>query len=117
MTDNAQKNREANIALARAVRPRIHKRARQGKAVDTAFKVTRSALYPDATPEQIAMMRVMFFAGAAELVAIQTYGVSEGDDVTDEDMALYFRFMEEIERRHGGTIQLALVRHGEAGQA
>lgn len=113
----SQENIERNQALARAVRPEIRKLARKGKVVDQAFKVTRAALYPDATPEQIAAMRVMFFAGAAELSALQMYGVSDGDDITEEDDALYMSFMEEIERRHGGTIQLALVRHGEAGNA
>ena len=113
----SQENIERNQALARAVRPEIKRLARKGKVVDTAFKTVRKALYPDATPEQIAAMRVMFFAGAAELSALQMYGVSEGDESNPEDDALLACFMEEIERRHGGTIQLALVRHGEAGNA
>lgn len=116
MTPEQEASFRANEALARAVRPEIHKLAKRGKAVDKAFKVTRAALYPDASGEQIAMMRVMFFAGAAELMALQTYGVSEGDHITDADQMMFNSFMEEVERRHGGTIQLALVRYSDAAK-
>jgi hypothetical protein len=105
-----------NQALARAIRPQIFKLARQGRAVDAAFKVTRAALYPEASPSEIAAMRVMFFAGAAELVSLQLYGVTEGDDVTEQDEMLYTQLMDEIERHHGGTIALALMRYGETAQ-
>ena len=102
--------------LAAAVRPQILKLARQGKMIDEAFKVTRKGLYPDATPEQIAMMRTMFFAGAGELMALQMYGVSEGDEITAQDDLLYAAIGEEIEQRHSQAIQLAFTKFGGKAQ-
>ncbi len=105
-----EENMRRNIELSRLARPKIRKLARQGKAMDTAFKTVRAAVFPEATPDEIAVMRTMFFAGAAELSAMQMYGISEGDTEAPEDMVLYGQMMEEIELRHGATIQLAAVR-------
>lgn len=98
--------------LAAAVRPQIIKLARQGKLIDETFKVTRKGLFPDATPDQIAMMRTMFLAGAGELMALQMYGVTDDEDPTAEDELLFGQIMEEIELRHGQTLQLAFTRFG-----
>lgn len=102
---------------ARLVRPKIRKLARQGRAMDAAFKVTRAVLYPGATPDQIAAMRAMFFAGAAELLAYQLYGLSEGPGQTEADDDLMARLAREVEERHNGMIELALARHGDGGHA
>lgn len=52
-------------------RPKIRKLARQGRLVDTAFKVFVDAVYPGAPPDQRAALRIAFFAGAQELHALQ----------------------------------------------
>lgn len=96
--------------LAAAVRPRITKLARQGKLVDEAFKAVRKAIYPDASADEIAIMRVMFMAGAAELLALQMYGVTEDSDPSAADEMLFGKIVEEVERRHGHTIDLAFTR-------
>jgi len=104
---------EQHLELVRAVRPKIRKLARQGRAVDEAFKAVQRATHPDADPARVSELRAMFFAGAAELLALQMYGVADGPDATEDDYALFQRLTEEIERRHGRTLQLALAEFGE----
>ncbi|MEQ8292517.1 MAG: hypothetical protein RIA08_09945 [Roseovarius sp.] len=86
-------------------RPKLVKLARQGKLIDTAFKCFQRYVYPGAQPDQVAVMRTCFFAGAAELWAMQMAAADEGDDVTDGDEQFLADFVNEIERFHQRTLQ------------
>jgi hypothetical protein len=85
-------------------RPQIRKLARQGRLVDTAFKVFCDAVYPGAPADQRGALRVAFFADAAELHALQMTAADEGDDVTGGDFEMYGQMAEEIERFYQRTI-------------
>ena len=86
-------------------RPKLIKLARQGKLIDTAFKCFQRFAYPGAPPDQVAVMRTCFFAGAAELWAMTIAVAEEGDDVTDSDEQFVANFVDEIERFHERTLQ------------
>lgn len=96
------------ITLSKAVRPRILKLARQGRLVDECFKEFQRKVYPGAPQDQVACMRTCFFAGAAEMFAMQAYA-SDTDtmDPTDEDLELLSNINAEIERFHQRTIEAA----------
>lgn len=85
-------------------RPKIKKLARQGRLVDTAFKVFCAAAYPGASDDQRAALRVAFFAGAQELHALQMAAAGEGDDATEGDLEFYSQIAGEIERFHERTL-------------
>lgn len=95
-------------------RPKIRKLARQGRLVDTAFKVFCDAVYPGAPPDQRAALRIAFFASAQELHALQMAAADEGDDVTDGDIEMYSAMAEEIERFHERTLRMILEPTGKA---
>jgi hypothetical protein len=100
-------------ALSRAVRPKIMKMARRQKLVDQCFKEFQRAVYPGAPQDQVREMRTCFFAGAAELVAMITYGADTAtDDATDEDLMFMQNIHEEIERFHRRTIDTATTPRG-----
>lgn len=80
------------------------KLARQGRLVDQAFKYFQRQVFPDAPPDQVAVMRTCFFGGAAELHAIFMVGLEEGDEPTDNDLAFMSMWVEELERFHARTI-------------
>lgn len=86
-------------------RPKIRKLARQGRLVDTAFKVFCDAVYPGAPPDQRAALRIAFFAGAQELHALQMAAADEGNDVTEGDLEMYGQIAEEIELFHNRTLR------------
>lgn len=86
-------------------RPKIRKLARQGRLVDTAFRVFCDAVYPGASDDQRAALRIAFFAGAQELHALQMAAADEGDGVTDGDLEMYGQIAEEVERFHERTLR------------
>jgi len=90
-------------------RPRIRKLARQGKLVDTTFKVFQRAVFPDAPEDQVHALRIAFFAGAQEINALLEASLDEGDDPTDGDMEFMAQWQDEIERFHRRTIQTMMA--------
>ena len=103
---------EQNTALARIAGPKIRKLARQGKLIDTTFKVFREAAFPDASAEQIHLMRTCFFAGAAEVHALTMYGLAEGTEPTDDDYTFMSNWTGEVERFHKRTIAAMMADPG-----
>ena len=91
----------------RIARPEARKLARQGRLIDESFKVFQRAVYPGAPPDQVAALRIAFFAGAQEIFVLLTAGVDEGDDITGEDMAFMEGWTAELERFHEKTIAAA----------
>ena len=85
-------------------RSELRRLARKGVLIDTAFKVFRRTVYPDAGPDQVAAMRTCFFAGAAEVHAMTTAGLDEGAEETDGDLEFMAGWVDEIERFHRRTI-------------
>lgn len=85
-------------------RPQIRKLARQGKLVDTTFKVFQRAVYPGAPPDQVAALRIAFFAGAQEINALLLASLDEGEDATDGDLEFMSHWQQEIEDFHERTI-------------
>lgn len=87
-------------------RREIRKLARQGKLMDTAFKLYQRAVYPGAPPDQIAALRTTFFAGAAEMVALMTAGADDTDPETtsEAEEAMVFAVFDEVTRFHERTI-------------
>lgn len=93
------------LALSKAARPGILKLARRRKLIDRCFKEFQREVYPGAPQDQVHELRVAFFAGAAELHAVQLYGAETGSiEPTDEDMELMSGIAEEIEQFHKRTI-------------
>lgn len=95
-------------------RPKIRKLARQGRLVDTAFKVFCDAVYPGAPQDQRAALRIAFFAGAQELHALQMAAADLGSDVTEGDFEMYRQMAEEIERFHERTLRAMSAPAGKA---
>lgn len=94
-------------------RPQIRKLARQGKLVDTAFKVFQRTVYPGATPDQVNALRISFFAGAQEINALLLCTLDEGDNATDGDLAFMSDWQDEIERFHDRTMAAMQARSSE----
>lgn len=88
----------------RIARPEARKLARQGRLIDETFKVFQREVYPGAPPDQVAALRIAFFAGAQEIFVLLTAGVDEGDDITDADMAFMEGWTGELDRFHAKTI-------------
>lgn len=82
----------------------IRKLARKGRLVDESFKVFQRLVYPGAPPDQIAAMRVCFFAGAQEIFALMTAGLDDGSDASDGDLAFMEQWVSEMEAFHEKTI-------------
>lgn len=95
--------------LHRKTNGQILKQARQGKLVDQAFKEFSRRVYPGASDEQIRMMRICFFAGAAELNVMLTFGADLNDGVSEADMEFWGNVVGEIERFHAKTIDTSEV--------
>lgn len=94
----------------RIARPKARKLARQGRLVDETFKIFQRAVFPGAGPDQVAALRVAFFAGAQELYALTFATMDEGDDPTTGDMEFMSNWTAEIERFHQKTIDTAAAR-------
>ena len=102
------------IAISDAVRPQILKMARRETLVDDAFKAFRARVYPDASADQCAMMRIAFMAGAAELLALITYASdTASDDATDADLAMMEGISNEIERAYERILRTASANRGQ----
>lgn len=101
------------LNLSKAARPRILQLAREGRLVEECFKEFISMVYTGAPQDQVQELRVVFFAGAAELSAMQMYALDpEQKDVTDEDMELMTHILDEIETHHKRIIELANAQPG-----
>jgi hypothetical protein len=85
-------------------RRELRKLARQGRLVDECFKTFQRMVYPGASPEQVATMRICFFAGAAELMAITLAGLDDGVAETEGDLDFMEQWHGEVERFHERTI-------------
>lgn len=98
------------------IRAAICKLARQGRLIDEAFKQFQRAVYPGAPPDQVHEMRTCFYAGAAELQALQFFAAdTETNDATDGDLELWANIHNEIERFHQRTLKAAGA-HPEDGR-
>ena len=98
------------LNLSKKVRPKILKLARRRKLVDMCFKEFQRAVYPNAPQDQVAALRVSFFAGVAELHAMMTYASNfETDDATEEDLELFSNIMEEVEIFHQRTMVASMA--------
>lgn len=92
---------------ARIAGPKARKLARQGRLVDETFKLFQRTVYPGAPPEQVAALRVAFFAGAQEIFALCLAALDEGDDASQGDMDFMSAWVAEIELFHKRTIAAA----------
>ncbi|MBW8638955.1 hypothetical protein K1W69_17295 [Hoeflea sp. WL0058] len=90
--------------LGDALRPKIFKLAERRKLVDECFKEFQRMVYPGAPQDQVAALRIAFFAGAAELLAMQMYGTQPGLAVTGKDIEFMYGVTEEVEAFHQRTI-------------
>lgn len=97
-------------SIDKLLRSEVRKMARKGRLVDEAFKVFQRMVYPDAPPDQVAAMRTCFFAGAAELYAIQMAGMDDGVPETDGDVEFFGQVVDEITRFHERTISAATAK-------
>ena len=94
------------------VRSELHKLARQGRLIDEAFKLFQRQVFPGALPDQVSTMRTCFFGGAAELLALMTAGVDDGEEPSEADMALMDAYAEELDRFHARTIAASQAKGG-----
>lgn len=99
-------------ASDKMVRSHLRKLARKGRLVDECFKVFQRMVYPGAPPDQVATMRICFYAGAAEYMAILFAGMDGGPQKTDGDMQLLSQCQEEIEGFHRKTIAAMTAEEG-----
>jgi hypothetical protein len=84
--------------------------ARKGCLIAQAFDAFRQVVYPGASEDQIRELRIAFFAGAAEIHAIQMAALDEGEDATDADMAFMEGWVSEITEFHEKTLAAAGAR-------
>lgn len=96
------------------LRNHLLKLAREGRIVETAFDTFHKAAFAGAGPDQINLMRICFFAGAAELHTVMLTALDAGDDVSGSDMAFTASWVREIESFHERTIAAATA--GGAGR-
>lgn len=97
-------------------RAKLRKLARQGRLIDTAFKVFCEGVFPAAGPEQRNALRIAFFAGAAELIQMQYHAVDDGVDETEGDLDFYGNVHDEIERFHRRTLEALRAAEGPSGK-
>jgi hypothetical protein len=69
------------------IRSELRKLVRQGRLIDECFKTFQRAAFPGASPDQVAALRIAFFAGAAEIWAVMHAAIDEGDDVSGDEEA------------------------------
>ena len=94
---------DAREAL-RIARPKARKLACQGRLVDETFKLFQRMVFPGAPPDQVAALRIAFFAGAQEVFMLLTAGTDDSEDVTEGDMEFMENWTSELERFHEKTI-------------
>lgn len=101
--------------LSRAMRPKALKLAAEGRLLATVFAEFADTVYPDAPPDQLRELRVAFFAGAAELHALQTYIFDvDTPEPTDSDMRFLSNLLNEIEFAHERTLADTMKTTGSA---
>lgn len=85
------------LTLSKAARPKILELARRKRLVRASFNEFFNAVYKGAPPNQKRELRRAFFAGAAELLAMQMYAADhETDDATEDDLELFNNIAEEV---------------------
>ena len=82
----------------------IRKRTFQGTLLDRTFTVFQRTVYPGAPPDQVAGLRIAFFAAAQESHALLLASMDEGEDPTDGDLEFMSQWQQEIEDFHERTI-------------
>jgi hypothetical protein len=85
------------------LRSELRKLARPGRPIDECFKTFQRAAYPGAKPDQVAALRIAFFAGAAEIRAVMHAAPDEGDGISGEEEAIMQGRVTEIETLHERT--------------
>ena len=103
---------DARDAL-RIARPQARKLARQGRLVDETFKLFQRTVYPGALPDQVAALRIAFFAGAQEIFLLSLAGLGDEDEPTHDELEFMSQWTSEIERFHQRTIAAAASDTGE----
>lgn len=84
--------------------PQMRKRTLQGTLLDRTFKVFQRTVYAGAPPDQVAGLRIAFFAAAQETHAVLLARLDEGEDPTDGDLEFMSQWQQEIEDFHERTI-------------
>lgn len=84
--------------------PQIRKRTLQGTLLDRTFKVFQRTVYAGAPPDQVAGLRIAFFAAAHEVHALLLASLDEVEDPTDGDLEFMSQWQQEIEDFHERTI-------------
>lgn len=91
-------------SIDKIARAKIRKLARRGKLIDECFKVFAAYVYPGAPDYQREVMRVCFFAGAAELFALMQASLDDGVSETDGDITFMEQWVDELEDFHRKVI-------------
>lgn len=105
------------LDLSARARPKILRLAREKMLVETAFVTFAAHVYPLAGPAQLKELRIAFFAGACELLQLQSFGwetESGSDEPSDGDLQLMTDIAEEIEGFHAKTLAEYLPTRGRA---
>lgn len=107
--------RNEMLTLSKEVRPKILKLASRRKLVDMCFKEFQRAVYPGAPQDQVAMLRIAFFAGVCELHTMLIYA-SDTDtmDATEGDLKFWSNIVEEFETFHERVIATAWADKSDA---
>lgn len=91
-------------SIDKMVKTEIRKLARQGKLIDTTYKMFQRQVFPDAPPDEVAALRIGFFAGVAEAYALLSAGLDDGLHETDGDLHFMQQWVVEVETFHARTI-------------
>lgn len=83
----------------------IRRLARQGKLVDHCFKEFSHSVFPGATQAQTYVMRVCFFAGIAEMLAVMNMGLDPEIEEMEADLEFMSSWVQEVEQFHSRTYQ------------
>jgi hypothetical protein len=106
-------NRQEFEKLRDVVRPKIKKLANENQLIDETFEVVCASLFPDYPDDVKRNLKTAFVAGAGELLAILTVGVTNDDNPTEDDYRLFTSIATEIEKRHDYTVELAFMKFGK----
>ena len=73
------------------------------QAAWTGFRLALAELYPDANPKWVEALRCSFYAGADALMEILQRGLSQSDEITDDDKRLLNGLRAELARFKDGV--------------